>query len=166
VAPVRGGVIGAILGAALLASGAAGAATLVGTVVRVSDGDTVWLRTADAARRPVKLRLDGLDAPERCQPGGPQARAALEARVIGRRVIVETRARDGYGRTIGQLRSDGVDVGAWLVGEGHAWDHRFRGRPGPYAALERQARAAGRGVFADPAALEPRQFRRLHGACG
>lgn len=157
--------IGAVLGAALLGAGAAGAATLVGTVVRVSDGDTVWLRTAEAARRPVRLRLDGLDAPERCQPGGPQARAALASRVLGRSVIVETRARDAYGRTIGQLRSDGADVGAWLVGQGHAWSHRFRGRPGPYDALEQQARAARRGVFADPAALEPRQFRRRHGPC-
>ncbi len=153
--------------AALLAFGlgAGHALALSGKVTHVSDGDTLWLRPADGSRRPVKVRLEGLDAPERCQAGGPQARAALESRVGGRRVFVAARARDRHDRVIGRVRLDGEDIGAWLVDHGHAWSSRFHASPGPYAVQEARARDARRGVFAQPGAVEPRRFRREHGPC-
>lgn len=155
---MRRAVVAAVLGIA-----AAAAQAVPAQVIRVSDGDTVWVR--EAGRRPFRLRLDGLDAPERCQPGGETARAALAARVLHRQVELTTRARDMHGRAIGRLHAEGRDVGAWLVERGLAWDHRYRGRPGPYAVQERAARAAGRGVFADPRPEPPRDFRRRHGPC-
>ncbi len=142
-----------------------------GVVVRVSDGDTVWVRPAAPAgdgRRPwpVKLRLVGLDAPERCQAHGAEAGAALAGRVQGRPVTVRRRATDEHGRALGTLWLDGEDVGAWLVAEGHAWSARYRGDPGPYAPQERDARDARRGLFAAVSApREPWHFRREHGPC-
>ncbi|MBS0437681.1 MAG: thermonuclease family protein, partial [Proteobacteria bacterium] len=64
---------------ALVALAIAGPAqALTGIVTHVSDGDTVWVKRDDAPRRkPVKLRLAGIDAPERCQPWGAEASAAL-----------------------------------------------------------------------------------------
>lgn len=147
----------------LLLLGAGGAQAFAAEVTHVSDGDTVWIRRE--GRAPFKLRLDGLDAPERCQAGGPQARDALVARVLHRRVQVSTRARDDYGRAIGSLRLDGADVGAWLVGQGWAWNARFARHPGPYADEERRAQAARRGVFAQHDPEYPRDFRRRHGPC-
>jgi micrococcal nuclease len=148
----------------VLALCAAPAWALTGVVTHVTDGDTVWVRTADQTR--VKLRLQGIDAPERCQAWGPQARDALAGRVLHRPVEVQTRARDDYGRTIGQLTLQGEDIGAWMVGEGHAWSARYRRSLGPYAAQEAAARAARRGLFAQPeAAVEPRAFRQQHGPC-
>lgn len=155
-----------LLAAALvLAAPAAQALEFDGVVTRVSDGDTVWVRPDDPARRPVKIRLAGLDAPERCQAWGREAGAALSAQVLRQRVRVVTRARDDYGRAIGVLWLDDADVGAWLVAQGHAWNQRYKRHTGRYAALERDARAAGRGLFADPLAIEPRAFRRAHGPC-
>ncbi len=143
--------------------------TLSGIVTRVSDGDTLWLRPApndhERRPRPVKLRLLGLDAPERCQPWGGEATAALKARVLKREVTIERRATDDYGRGLVVLRLQGEDVGAWLVAQGHAWSDGWRSHAGAYAAQERQARAAKRGLFADPRALEPRVFRKRHGPC-
>lgn len=145
-----------------------------GVVTRVSDGDTLWLRPHPPGAGPVKLRLAGLDAPERCQDGGPQAREALAARVLHRPVQVEPLGVDDHGRLLGRVRlgaepgggaSEDGDVGAWLVSEGLAWSYRHRGDPGPYAAQERAARSAGRGLFADPAARPPWRFRREHGPC-
>ena len=149
------------------------AATFEATVSRVVDGDTVWVRAvADAVpdvagRRPnpVKLRLQGIDAPERCQAWGAQATAALEAHVLHQRVLVQTRAKDDHQRALGNLLLNGEDVSAWMVTQGHAWSYRFRRSGGPYAEPEQQARAARRGLFADPAATEPRWFRRDHGPC-
>lgn len=144
------------------------AQALTGVVTHVSDGDTVWVRPDDAPpqRKPVKLRLVGIDAPERCQPWGAQATAALTARVLHRRVEVPTRGVDNHGRLLGGLfLDDGSDVAAWMVASGHAWSSRWHRRPGPYAAQEAAARALRAGLFADALAVEPWVFRRSHGPC-
>jgi len=153
----------AVLAAAL----APPAFALSGVVTRVSDGDTVWVRPDDAPRRkPVKLRLVGIDAPERCQPWGAEATAALSERVLHRRVEVPTQGVDAHGRVLGGLfLADGSDVAAWMVAQGHAWSPRWQHRPGPYEREQREAQARRLGLFADPAALEPWRFRRAHGPC-
>jgi micrococcal nuclease len=150
--------------ALLLCSGGAQALSGAVTVTHVTDGDTLWVRPEGG--KPVKLRLQGIDAPERCQAWGEQSRAALAARVLHQRVQVRTRAHDDYHRAIGSLTLNDEDIGAWMVREGHAWSYRYRRSPGPYAEQERQARAARRGLFAEAAAMEPRAFRKWHGPCG
>lgn len=133
-------------------------------VVRVVDGDTLWLESGRGTL--LKLRLQGLDAPEICQAWGPEARDALHALVAGRTVWVRTRGRDDWGRRLGRIQDDdGHDLGAQLVAAGHAWSHRWRGQPGPYAAQEQAARARRLGLHADPDAQHPREFRRGHGSC-
>jgi len=136
-----------------------------GTVTRVSDGDTLWLRPDEPGRKPIKVRLVGLDAPERCQAHGPQATAALSDWALNRRAEVRRRAFDDHGRALGTLWIDGNDIGARLVREGHAWSARYRGDLGPYAREEAQARAARRGLFASGSPQLPRDFRRKHGPC-
>ena len=147
------------------ATQAAAANRFEGVVTRVVDGDTVWVQTADGEGGRIKLRLQGIDAPERCQPWGAQATAALQARVLHQRVQVQTRAKDDYQRTLGNMTLNGEDLSAWMVDQGHAWSYHYRHSRGPYAAQEQQAQAARRGLFADPAAVEPRWFRRSHGPC-
>ena len=80
---------------------AAGAKTLHGVVIHVTDGDTIWVRPAGGA--PVQVRIQGLDAPEICQAFGQQARDALAARLLHREVLVSTRARDIYQRSVGNV---------------------------------------------------------------
>jgi micrococcal nuclease len=142
---------------------AAPALAFSGVVTHVTDGDTLWVRPEGGAS--VKVRMQGIDAPERCQAWGPQAREALAARVLRREVLVQTRAKDDYQRTIGVVALDGQDVAAWMVREGHAWSQRYRRSLGPYAEQEAQARAAARGLFVNPAPVLPRDFRRQHGPC-
>jgi len=135
-----------------------------GVVTRVVDGDTLWVKTS-GSQQPLKVRLQGIDAPEICQPGGKQAREALKRRVLGKSVTVTSNAHDDYGRTVGTLHLQGQDMGRWLVAEGHAWVYSYRHKKGPYAGELRQARLAGRGVFSTVAAEEPRLFRKRHGSC-
>ena len=135
-----------------------------GTATRISDGDTVWVRPANGGK-PVKIRMAGIDAPEICQASGQASRQALARRVQGRQLAVFVQGRDDYGRTVAALHADGEDVAGWMVGQGHAWSYRSGRSDGPYAPQEARARAAARGLFADRAALEPREFRRRHGAC-
>jgi micrococcal nuclease len=138
--------------------------TWTGKVVQVVDGDTVRVQP-DAGGRPRKIRIEGIDAPEICQAGGPRALKALEARLLRRPVQVATHASDDYGRSIARVTQEGEDVGRWMVSQGHAWSYRFRQDDGPYAAEQAVARRQRRGVFALPGAERPRDFRQRHGPC-
>ena len=135
-----------------------------GVVTRVVDGDTVWVQTPGRSK-PLKLRIDGIDAPEICQPGGVQAQTALKSRVIGQSVTVTSKAHDDYGRTVGALHVQGQDVARWMVANGHAWVYTFRSKKSPYSVEFARARIDRRCMFANTQAQEPRQFRKAHGAC-
>ena len=137
--------------------------TFGATVTSVVDGDTVWVRPAWGADA-IEIRLQGIDAPETCQAWGRQAKDALRQHLLWKTVTVQAIGRDTYGRHLARLARDGEDVGGWLVFNGLAWAGRWRGRAGPYADLQAQAVQARRGLWSQPA-LEPRRFRREHGAC-
>lgn len=148
----------------VLAAPALPAASYRATVSHVSDGDTVWVRPATGGR-PVPVRLLDIDAPESCQRFGPEARAALARRLLRQKVRVRSRGVDDYGRQLARLAWRGQDVGGWLVREGYAWSASFKGRPGPYAALQAQAQRQRRGLWALPQPLAPRSFRQRFGRC-
>lgn len=151
----------------LAATSPAHAANQSGVVSRVIDGDTVWLKTA-FSRKPLKVRIAGIDAPEICQAGGIASRDALRQRLLGQTVtMVQTssRRRDNYGRLLARIDLHGEDIGRWMVVSGHAWSYHFRHDAGLYAAEQRVAKAAGRGLFSQKGPLNPRQFRLQHGSC-
>ncbi len=138
-----------------------------GTVVYVVDGDTVHVRPLDGGK-PVKIRLHGIDAPELCQPGGEASRQALARRVLDRRVVVNGKHRDDYGRLLAEVRENGDDLGGWMVGQGQAWSYRFHRHPGPYRDQQARAQASRRGVFASAASQDaqyPGDFRQQQGPC-
>jgi micrococcal nuclease len=140
------------------------AAVLRGTVSHVTDGDTLWVRPA-AGGAPIAVRLLDLDAPEGCQAFGGESARALRERVLHQPVRLRTRGLDDYHRQLARVEHRREDIGAWLVRNGYAWSTGFRGRPGPYAGLEAQARAERKGLWAQPGALEPRSFRKRNGRC-
>lgn len=153
-----------LLAISVIAGHAQAAETFTGIVSHVSDGDTLWVQPR-AGGPPRKLRIDGIDAPEICQAGGEAARRALAQRALHRPVAVTVRRHDSYGRGLAHVALEGRDLGADMVGSGHAWSYRWRQQPGPYAAHEARARQAGRGLFALDQAERPRDFRQRHGSC-
>ena len=137
---------------------------LLGAVVlRVVDGDSLWVRPPGGA--PLRLRVSGVDAPEVCQRHGREARDALATRLQGKKVRVTLQHKDTYDRWLARVEGPDGDVGAWLVGQGHAWSMRWHNNPGPYAVQEGAARKARRGLFSEPRPEPPRDFRRRHGPC-
>lgn len=161
-------IAGAVL---VLAAGAAAGSTpderpWPARVVHVTDGDSLWARPVAGGRR-VKLRLEGIDAPEICQTYGRQAREALQQLVLNQAVTVQVRAHDRWGRGIARVRraSDGADVAERLAAAGWAWSDDWGWRTGPYAAQAEQARRERRGLFAQAGAQRPRDFRKAHGPC-
>lgn len=129
------------------------------------DGDTVML-VREGQQEPIRLRIEGMDAPESCQPGGVEAREALIRLALRKPVRVTDRGQDSYGRQIGRLSVDGVDLGAEMVRSGMAWAYSYRTGQGPYAGLQRQAEKQKKGIFAaKDAAMSPALFRKFHGSC-
>ena len=153
-----------LLAGALCAPAALAASSFPGAVTHVTDGDTLWVRPQEGGR-PVQIRLLDVDAPEGCQAFGPEATHALRERVLHQRVQVRARGVDDYGRQLAHIRHGPDDIGAWLVRNGYAWSMTFRGKRGPYARLEAQARSEHRGLWAQPGAQDPRSFRKQFGRC-
>lgn len=150
---------GVVLAGLILLSGVARAQVFTGRVVGVSDGDTITVLAP--GNRQVKVRLDGIDAPESRQDYGQRAKQMASDLVFGKQVTVTTKERDRYGRTVGAVTVGGVDVNLAMVSAGMAWWYR-QYAPGN-AALERaesSARAARRGLWASPSPIPPWEFRR------
>ncbi len=152
----------------LLACPVAWADEAVATTAWVSwvmDGDTLLL-VPQGQQEPVKVRIDGIDAPETCQPGGEASRDAMIRLALRKTVQVQELAQDHYGRQVVQVRLDGVDLGAEMVRSGMAWAYRYRVGRGPYAELQKTAQKEKRGLFAVPdMAMAPPVFRQFHGTC-
>jgi endonuclease YncB( thermonuclease family) len=144
-------------------------AGIEGTVTSVVDGDSLWLTPA-AGGKAIEVRLAGIDAPEICQDGGAEAKAYLAELALKKPARLVPGGvgpgGDPYGRTLGTLFVDGIEVNRRLVEEGQAWSLRVKWDQGPYVVQERMARALSRGVHkAGSAALQPRDFRLRHGPC-
>ncbi len=157
------------VGAAALAAGwlglaqAAPAKTVQGMVTAVTAGDTVTLTLAD--QKQVSVRLRDIDAPESCQPWGAEARVALSTLALNKVATLHASGRDDQGQTVGNLMLDDLNVSRFLVENGHAWSVRTRWDQGPLVKQEKMARALTRGLHAQPGAVQPKDFRRLHGRC-
>jgi micrococcal nuclease len=136
-----------------------------GSVSRVVDGDTLWVKTEGDGEPPVVVRIEGIDAPESCQAGGADATAALTALALGRSVSVRVVARDEHGRTVGKVFDGKLDLGDRMVRDGQAWSSRYQYDRGPYVAEERMALALKRGLHGAGGAIQPRDFRKQHGPC-
>jgi micrococcal nuclease len=139
-------------------------AELSGTVIRVLDGDTLWLRAAADQAHEV-VRLQQIDAPESCQAGGKEATQALSRLVLNKTVVVKIAARDDYSRWIGKVFEGETNVGEQLVRDGHAWSQRDQYGRGPLMAYQRMAQTLKRGLHAAGDAVEPKEFRRTNGPC-
>lgn len=92
---------------------------LSGKVVSITDGDTLTLLTPE--KKQVKVRLDGIDAPERKQSYGTEAREHLADMVFQKDVKVEVVDKDRYGRSVGKIKVGRVDVNHAMVRAGYAW---------------------------------------------
>ncbi len=131
--------------------------TVAGTVVSVTDGDTVIV-LADGAR--LKVRLNGIDCPERNQAYGQKAKEFALSLAAQKAVSVTVRDVDRYGRYVGDVIVDGVSLNERLVEAGLAWHYRQYSDDKTLARLEREAREAGRGLWKEANPVAPWDFRK------
>lgn len=120
---------------------------LVGKVVHVYDGDTIKVQLDSG---PIVVRLHSIDTPEHDQPWGPEATAALAARVQGRQVSLDVVTQDSYERLVADVFIGEQNINAWMVQQGNAWAYRYYLEDERFCAWEVEARAAGRGLWSQP----------------
>lgn len=139
-------------------------AVLPGRVTRVIDGDTIDVLLSSGR---IRVRLHGIDAPERDQRWGSQSKSWLEQQLQDRDVELEPVSQDRYDRLVAIVHRDGTDINRELVRQGHAWAYRqyLRSADRKLCDLEHGARRAQRGLW-DPQqapAAAPWQFRATRG---
>jgi endonuclease YncB( thermonuclease family) len=101
------------------ASSGASAEVLQGIVVAVQDGDTLTLLDEDKTQH--RIRLAGIDAPEKRQPFGQRSKEGLSGLVYRHTISVEWHKHDRYGRVVGKVLLAGKDVNLAQVEAGLAW---------------------------------------------
>src|ERR1044071_1467316 len=140
---------------------ARGTTTHTGCVIGIIDGDTL---TVLIDKKPVRVRLWGIDAPEKAQPYGTQARQALSRLASRRCVTLTVYGTDLYRRLLAQVKGDeGRDIGEQQVAAGMAWWYKqYALRAEKLEQLEWDARLSRRGLWADPHPVKPWEWRRLH----
>ncbi|PTQ82137.1 endonuclease YncB(thermonuclease family) [Nitrosospira multiformis] len=147
----------------ILCSCFAQAEILSGRVVKIADGDT--LTVLDKSNRQHKIRLIGIDAPERKQPFGTVSRQNLADLVFGKEVAVEWHKQDRYQRVLGKVLLNGQDVNLKQIKAGLAWhytqydkDLRLADKR-LYAEAQKAADLKGIGLWSDPSPVAPWDFR-------
>jgi endonuclease YncB( thermonuclease family) len=127
-----------LLAALLCLSLLAHAETITGRVIQVADGDTVTV--LDSSNTQYKIRLLGIDAPERKQAFGNRSKQALSDAVVGKTVRVDWNKRDRYKRVIGKILLNGNDMNLEQIKRGLAWH---------YKAYEREQDVEDRSIYAN-----------------
>jgi endonuclease YncB( thermonuclease family) len=148
-------------------------ADVTGTVVGVADGDTVTVLDADRVQH--KVRIAGIDAPEKGQPFGQKAKERMSDMVFGKEVLIDGDKRDRYGRIVAKIwvtPSDcsqcpkTLDAGLAMLTVGLAWHYKKyqseqtaedRER---YAFAEYEAKAKRVGLWDDPNSIPPWDWRK------
>lgn len=152
----------------LPSTAAAKTETITGRVVRVADGDTVTLVTRQ--NRKVRVRINGIDAPETRQAYGDRAKQTLRRMADGRQATVHAYKQDRYGRYVGKLMVGSTDCAAVMLERGMAWYFRRYEEDVPkterktYEQLEARARRAKRGLWSQTNPMAPWDWRKLNKA--
>ena len=160
--PLRNAVRAFLLAALTIA--AAAASPITGRVVGVSDGDTVTV--LDASKRTHKIRLLGIDSPEKSQAFGERAKQSLSDLVFNKQVTVQGSKQDRYGRDLGKIVLDGQDINLEQIRRGMAWHYKQYARDQApedrqaYADAEAMARQNRVGLWQDSQPVPPWSYRR------
>jgi endonuclease YncB( thermonuclease family) len=143
---------------------AAQADILTGRVVGIADGDT--LTVLDASKTQHKIRLSGIDSPEKGQPFGQVCKKSLSDLAYGQMVAIESSKLDRYGRAIGKVLVKDQDANLEQIRRGCGWHYKkYQNEQSlddrlSYGRAEEEARVSRVGLWTDAGAVPPWEWRR------
>jgi len=126
-----------------------------GKVVSIHDGDTI---TVLSGKEQIKVRLYGIDAPEKKQDYGQRSKQFLASLIAGQVIEVEPKGKDRYKRTLGIIYHKGQDINAQMVLNGYAWAYVKYSRI--YVDQEKTARENKRGLWQSSNPTPPWEWRK------
>ncbi|AWX44795.1 Micrococcal nuclease [Flagellimonas maritima] len=136
-------------------------AQIEGKVVKVKDGDTVVVLDQD--KRTHTIRVADIDCPEYAQPYSKVAKKFTSDEIYFKEVMVISKGKDRYGRTIGFIRyGEGKDLSRELLKCGYAWHYKKYSKDKSLADIEVEAKERGLGLWQDTAPVPPWEWRRNH----
>ena len=131
-----------------------------GKVVRVLDGDTYDLLLEN--KKTVRVRMEGIDAPEIGMPYSRKATQYLGELCKGQTITIDTLNKDQYGRVLSySYLEDGRELSREMIRAGYAWHYKQYNSDRELAALEKEAQKAKRGLWQDKNPIAPWEVRRL-----
>ena len=137
------------------------AQVLKGRAVGITDGDTFTLLVN--GNEQVKIRIDGLDAPEKKQDFGNRAKEYLSELIWNQELIVTVTKKDRYDRSIGKVSTPEIqDVGLEMIKAGLAWQYRDYNKDESYSKAERLARENKKGLWIYKNPVRPQDFRKVN----
>ena len=132
--------------------------------VKVSDGDTLNVQKVENGKfvgEIVKIRMFGIDAPEKTQDYGIESKQALEKLVNGKRLEIEEKNRDRYGRTVAVVYVNGKNVNEEMVKNGNAWWYQeYDKKDTKMQAYQENAKKNKLGLFGKRGYVEPWNYRK------
>ena len=132
---------------------------LKGRAVKIADGDTFTLLVKENEQ--VKIRIDGIDAPEKKQDFGNRAKEYLSSMIWNQELTIKVTKKDKYGRSIGKVSTPEIpDVGLEMIKAGFAWQYRDFNHDEAYAEAERLARENKKGLWIYKNPTRPQDFRK------
>jgi endonuclease YncB( thermonuclease family) len=149
-----------ILIAVLLATAVAGYAQRFPVkVVGISDGDTFTVINRDKLQ--LKIRIFGIDAPEKKQAYGNKSKKALSDLIYGKDIEIDVQSQEKWGRYVAKVYTpDGKDVGLLMLQAGMAWHYTEFDKSASYARAQETAKKNRKGLWADKNPVAPWIFRK------
>lgn len=132
-----------------------------GKVIKVADGDTITILNSE--NKQIKIRLYGIDAPEKAQDFGKISRNYMSELVAGKTIDVTVINIDRYGRSVGRIKIDDKEVAEEMLKSGLAWVYTYYCKIPKckyWKELETQAKTAKIGLWSNPTAQEPWLWRK------
>ncbi|MFV0419632.1 MAG: thermonuclease family protein [Dysgonomonas sp.] len=130
----------------------------VGEVVKVADGDTFTVKTV--ANKRIKIRLYGIDAPERGQDYGSKSRQFLNDLCYGKEVSIVDKGTDQYGRTLGIAYIGDLNINEEMVRNGLAWYYNYSVDDARLESLEKDARNKKLNIWSMKNPISPYEYRK------
>lgn len=134
-------------------------AEIRGLVVGVSDGDTITVLD-DMDKGRFRIRLYGIDAPEKKQDFGQKAKQYLSSRLFRKAVVIRYKEIDRYGRIVGKVYLDNEEINVDMLKNGYAWHYKNYDNSEEYSQAEINAREKGIGLWSLKNPVPPWNFRK------
>ena len=132
---------------------------ITGKVIGISDGDTITILVNNEK---IKIRLNGIDCPEKAQDFGNKAKEFTSTACFAKKVTVKSFGKDRYGRTLGDvILPNGINLNKELVRAGLAWHYKKYSTDTVLAHLEILAQQEKMGLWIQPNCIPPWEFRNI-----